>query len=273
MPFVYTSDGTALHVRDMGRGRPVILIHGWPLNGDMWSFQIPALLDAGYRVITYDRRGFGLSDHAATGYDYDTLSDDLDAIVKELNLRDATLIGFSMGGGEVARYIARHGHDRIKQAGFIGAVPPFLLKTKDNPDGIDSEIFEEIKTQIRIDRFAFLRSFAPTFYGQKEAGDDVSNGVLDWTFLMASQASPVATLACVDAWSKTDFRPDLASLKIPSIVVHGAADETVPVTVSGRLTAQALSKSTYKEYDGAGHGLFVTFAHRLNQDLLSFLKG
>lgn len=272
MPFIHSHDGTALHVRDMGQGRPVILIHGWPLDGNMWSFQVPALLEAGYRVITYDRRGFGRSDHPADGYDYDQLSDDLGSIIKTLDLTNVTLVGFSMGGGEVARYSARHGEERIAQLVFLGAVPPFLLKTADNPEGIEQAVLDDIKTQIRLDRFAFLRQFAPTFYGQKESGDAVSAGTLDWTFLMASQASPVATLSCVDAWSGTDFREDLTHISRPSLIIHGAADETVPVAISGRRTAQALPHARYAEYAGAGHGLFATFAHRLNQDLLSFLK-
>lgn len=272
MPFIHSHDGTALYVRDMGQGRPIILIHGWPLNGDMWSFQLLSLLEAGYRVITYDRRGFGRSDHPANGYDYDTLSDDLACIIKTLNLTDATLIGFSMGGGEVARYCARHGQERIAQTVFIGAVPPFLLETEDNPDGISADLFEDIKTQLRLDRFSFLRSFAPSFYGRKESGEHIGVGVLDWTFLMASQASPIGTLACVDSWGRTDFRSDLTHLKVPSLIVHGTADETVPIALSGRKMGKTLPHALYKEYDGASHGLFATFAHKLNQDLLAFLK-
>ncbi|MXV36100.1 MULTISPECIES: alpha/beta fold hydrolase [unclassified Saccharibacter] len=272
MPFIQSFDGTALHVRDMGKGRPVILIHGWPLNEDMWSFQVPALIEAGYRVITYDRRGFGRSDHPASGYEYDQLTDDLACIIDQLGLTNVTLVGFSMGGGEVARFSARHGDERIAQLVFLGAVPPFLLKTADNPEGIENDVVEDIKTQIRLDRFDFLRQFAPNFYGHKESGDKVSAGLLDWTFLMACQASPVATLQCVDAWSKTDFRQDLTAVKRPCLIIHGAADETVPVALSGRRTAKALPHAHFKEYEGAGHGLFATFAHRLNQDLISFLK-
>lgn len=272
MIFVQSNDGTALHVRDMGHGRPLILIHGWPLDSGMWSFQIPALLKAGYRVVTYDRRGFGRSDHPAGGYDYDQLADDLDRIIKARDLTNVTLVGFSMGGGEVARYSARHGEERIAQLVLLGAVPPFLLKSPDNPDGIESTQLEGIKTQIHRDRFDFLKQFSPSFYGKSESGENVSKGVLDWTFLMASQASPVATLHCVDSWGRTDFRHDLSTITRPSLIIHGSADETVPVALSGRRTAQLLSHARYIEYEGAGHGFFATFAQRLNQDLLSFLK-
>ncbi|WP_040507361.1 alpha/beta fold hydrolase [Gluconobacter morbifer] len=271
MPHITATDGTALHVKDMGQGRPVVLIHGWPLTGDMWEKQTLALAEAGYRVVTYDRRGFGLSGHPINCYDYDTLADDLAVILEQLDLWDATLVGFSMGGGEVARYLSRHGRSRVSRTVLVSSVLPFLLRTADNPDGLDISIFDGMKQEIRQDRFGFLKNFIPHLYGMGVLRHPVSQGVLDWSFMLACMASPMATLDCVDAWGTTDFRADLQAFTVPTLVIHGTGDSNVPSDLSGRRTADAIPGATYIEYDGAPHGLFITHAEKLNADLLKFL--
>ncbi|MDE7538944.1 alpha/beta fold hydrolase [Gluconobacter sphaericus] len=271
MPYITATDGTSLHVKDMGAGKPVVLIHGWPLTGDMWEKQTLALVEAGYRVITYDRRGFGQSGHPINCYDYDTFADDLAVILEQLDLWDATLVGFSMGGGEVARYLSRHGRSRISKTVLLSSVVPFLLKTSDNPKGVDISVFDGIKQKIRQDRFGFLKDFIPEFYGVSMLHHPVSQGVLDWSFLLASMASPMATLDCVDAWGTTDFRSDLQAFTVPTLVVHGTADSAVPAGIAGEKAAAAIPGSTWISYEGAPHGLFMTHAERVNEDLLRFL--
>ncbi|MDB5671410.1 MAG: prxC [Alphaproteobacteria bacterium] len=271
MPFIETRDGTKLHVKDMGKGRPVLLIHGWPLNGDMFEYQTLALLDAGYRVITYDRRGFGQSGHPADGYDYDTFAGDLASVIEELELDAAALVGFSMGGGEIARYLSKFGSARISRVALVGATVPYLLRTDDNPDGADGSVFDEMKAQIRKDRFAFLQTFAKTFYGVGFVSSPVSQALLDWNFVLAVMASPLATIACVDAFGRTDFRPDLAAFDVPTLIIHGTADKTVPIDPSGRAAAAGIAGARLIEYEGEPHGLFATAPERLNRDLLEFL--
>lgn len=271
MAFVDAKDGTKLHVKDSGNGRPVVLIHGWPLTGDMFEYQSLALLEAGYRVITYDRRGFGQSGHPATGYNYDTFADDLAAVLDKLDIADATLVGFSMGGGEIARYLSRHGAQRVAKAVLIGSVVPYLLKDDSNPDGVDASVFEDMKAQIRKDRFAFLQSFSKMFYGVGFVTSPVSQALLDWTFILAIMASPKATIDCVDAFGKTDFRPDLKAFTMPTLVIHGTADKTVPIDTAGRAAAKGITGAKLIEYDGEPHGLFATAPDRLNQDLIQFI--
>lgn len=271
MAFVDTKDGVKLHVKDVGSGKPVVLIHGWPLTGDMFEYQTLALLEAGYRVITYDRRGFGQSGHPATGYDYDTFADDLAAVLDSLEVQAANLVGFSMGGGEIARYLSRHGAGRVSKAVLIGSVVPFLPKRNDNPDGVDASVFEDMKSQVRKDRFDFLQTFAKQFYGVGWVTSPVSDALLDWTFVLAVMASPKATIDCIDAFGKTDFRPDLASFTVPTLIIHGTADKTVPIDPSGRAAAKGIAGSKLIEYDGEPHGLFATAPDRLNADLISFI--
>jgi non-heme chloroperoxidase len=271
MAFVEAKDGTKLHVKDSGNGRPVVLIHGWPLTGDMFEYQSLALLEAGYRVITYDRRGFGQSGHPATGYNYDMFADDLAAVLDELDITDAALVGFSMGGGEIARYLSRHGAQRVAKAVLIGSVVPYLLKDDSNPDGVDASVFEDMKAQIRKDRFAFLQSFSKMFYGVGFVTSPVSQALLDWTFILAIMASPKATIDCVDAFGKTDFRPDLKAFTMPTLVIHGTADKTVPIDTAGRAAAKGITSAKLIEYDGEPHGLFATAPDRLNQDLMQFI--
>ncbi|MNV32040.1 Arylesterase [compost metagenome] len=271
MAFIEAKDGTQLHVKDMGNGRPVVLIHGWPLTGDMFEYQTLALLEAGYRVVTYDRRGFGQSGHPATGYDYDTFADDLASVLEELNLQDVALVGFSMGGGEIARYLSRHGASRVSKAILVASVAGYLLKDQSNPDGVDVSVFEDMKSQIRKDRFAFLQDFAKTFYGVGWVTSPVSDGILDWSFTLGIMASPKATIDCVDAFGKTDFRGDLSAFTIPTLVIHGTADKTVPIDPSSRTAAAAIPGAQLIEYEGEPHGLFATAPDRLNKDLLDFL--
>lgn len=272
MAFIEANDGTTLHVKDMGSGRPVLLIHGWPLTGDMFEYQTLALLEAGFRVITYDRRGFGQSGHPATGYDYDTFADDLASVIDGLDLDQVSLVGFSMGGGEIARYLSRHGSAKVAKAALVASVAPYLLKDESNPDGVDISVFEDMKADIRKDRFAFLQSFAKTFYGVGLVTSPVSQGVLDWSFILGVMASPKATIDCVDAFGKTDFRPDLAAFTIPTLIIHGTADKTVPIETSGRAAAKGIPGAKFIEYDGEPHGLFATVPDRLNQDLIGFLS-
>jgi len=271
MAFIEAKDGTKLHVKDMGQGRPVILIHGWPLTGDMFEYQTVALLEAGFRVITYDRRGFGQSGHPASGYNYDTFADDLAAVIDGLELQSVSLVGFSMGGGEIARYLSRHGASKVSKAVLVASVAGYLLKDESNPDGVDASVFDGMKKDIRKDRFEFLQSFAKTFYGVGLVTSPVSQGVLDWSFVLGIMASPKATIECVDAFGKTDFRPDFAAFTIPTLVIHGTGDKTVPIDPTGRAAAHGISGAKLIEYDGEPHGLFATVPDRLNQDLIEFL--
>ncbi len=276
MPFVTVgkenSGSIDLYYEDHGRGKPVVLIHGWPLSGRSWEKQTTALLEAGHRVITYDRRGFGESSKPTAGYDYDTLAADLDALLAKLDLSDVALVGFSMGGGEVARYFGRYGSERARQAVFLGAIPPFLLKTADNPAGVDAAIFDGIKKGLAADRPAFLAGFLQNFYnvdvlGGKRVSDELVR--LSWT--IASGASPAGTLACVSAWL-TDFRKDLAKIDVPTLVVHGDADRIVPLEVSGRRTQEAVGGSRLVVLKDAPHGFTWTHAEEANRALVEFLR-
>jgi pimeloyl-ACP methyl ester carboxylesterase len=262
-----------LYYEDHGSGRPVVLIHGWPLSGRSWEKQVPALLGGGYRVVTYDRRGFGESSRPTVGYEYDTLAADLHALLTQLDLRDATIVGFSMGGGEVARYVGTHGRDRVARAAFVAAIPPFLLKTADNPEGVDAPVFDGIKKGLAADRPAFLAGFFKNFYNADVLGGKrVSDELLRLSWNIASGASPVGTLACVSAWL-TDFRKDLAKFDMPTLVVHGGTDRIVPLEVSGRRTNAAVKNSRLVVLEDAPHGLNWTHAEELNRALLDFLAG
>jgi pimeloyl-ACP methyl ester carboxylesterase len=239
----------------------------------MWEKQALFLAEHGLRVIAYDRRGFGKSDQPWSDYDYDTLADDLNAIIEGLELEDATLVGFSMGGGEVARYLSLYGSDRVSGTVFVSAVTPFLLKTDDNPDGVDGKVFDGIEAELRKDRPAFLHDFGPKFYGRSVIKHTVSEPVLEWTQEMALTGALRATLATANAWATTDFRADLQTIQIPVLIIHGTGDATVPIDVSARRAVKLLPNAILIEYDGEPHGLFLTAADRLNQDLLNFIGG
>lgn len=261
-----------LYYEDHGTGRPVVLIHGWPLSGRSWEKQMPALIDAGYRVITYDRRGFGESSKPWEGYDYETLTKDLHKLVSHLDLRNATLVGFSMGGGEVAHYVGTYGSERIQSAAFIAAVPPYLLKAADNPQGIELSVFDGIRAGLAQDRLAFLSGFLGNFYNVDSLGGQrISEDVVRLSWIIASGASPKGTYDLVAAWG-TDFRADLKQFDIPTLVVHGDQDRIVPLEVSGQLTHKLIKGSKLVVLKGAPHGLNWTHGDELNKALLDFLR-
>lgn len=262
-----------LHYTDQGQGKPVVLIHGWPQNHEAWTYQLGELPKHGLRVIAYTRRGFGNSSKPFEGYNYDTLADDLKAVLDTLDLQDVTLVGFSMGGGEVARYMSRHSGARVAKVAFVSAVTPFLLKTDDNPDGVPQPVFDDIQANIAKDRFDFLQSFGKDFYGVGVLSKPVSQAVLDWSFGMASLGSHQATVACAHAFAETDFRPDLATINVPALVIHGDEDKTVPIKNSGARMTEHLKQANYLVYEGAPHGLFITNKDQLNRDLLAFVAG
>lgn len=268
---IITADKTELYVKDWGTGRPVILMHGWPLSADSWDDQALALANAGYRTIAYDRRGFGRSSQPWSGYDYDTLADDLAAVIEQAGAKDAAIVGFSMGGGEVARYMSRHGGKGVTQAALISSVVPFMLKTADNPDGVEPSVFDEMTQGMKEDRAKFFGSFFKDFYGVGLLSHAVSGELLAWARTVAMQAGLNATLQCAKAFATTDFRPDIAAFKVPTLIVHGTADKTVPIDASGRAAAKGIAQSTLIEYDGAPHGLTATHKDRLTKDLLAFL--
>ncbi|KQU68467.1 bromoperoxidase [Phycicoccus sp. Root563] len=276
MPTVKGSSGllskdVELHYEDTGgTGRPVVLIHGWPLSGRSWADQVPALTEAGYRVVTYDRRGFGESDKPEKGYDYDTFADDLKAVVEELDLRDASLVGFSMGGGEVARYIGRHGTDRVHSAVFASAIPPFLLKSDDHPDGgLDKDTVAGMQDDLRKDPPAFFDGFTTGFFS---AGDElkVSEAQRQEALGLAAQADPEAAAQCIAAWVE-DFRDDLAKVDVPTLVIHGDSDGTVPFEVSGQRTHDAVAGSELHVVKDGPHGINVSHKDEFNSALLTFL--
>jgi len=260
-----------LYYEDHGSGKTVVLIHGWPLSGASWEKQIAALLEAGHRVITYDRRGFGRSSQPSTGYDYDTFAEDLHKLVTKLDLRDFALVGFSMGGGEVARYLGTYGSGRAVKAVFIASVPPFLLKTADNPEGIDGSVFEGIKKAIIADRPAFLSAFLANFYNVDVLGGTrISDQVVQANWNVAVGASAKGTLDCVSAWV-SDFRNDLPRINLPTLVIHGDSDRILPIAATGTRTHKAVKGARLVVVEGGPHGLTWTHAEKVNCELLAFL--
>jgi len=273
MPFIETYDGAELYYTDLGEGQPVVLIHGWPFNSDMWEKQATWLAENCFRVIAYDRRGFGRSEQTWEGYNYDSLADDLKSLMDSLELRAATLVGFSMGGGEVVRYLSRYGREQVAKAVLISSVPPYLRKTDNNPEGVDEKVFADIAEDIRKDRPAFLKSFASKFYGRTALSHTVSEAVLEWSQAMGMTGSLRATLATAHSWAMTDFRTEMAGLDLPVRLIHGTSDATVPIQSSSRRSLEILPNATLSEYDGEPHGLFITAADRLNEELAEFISG
>jgi non-heme chloroperoxidase len=276
MPFMKVghenSGDVELYYEDHGSGKPVILIHGWPLSGAAWEKQVPFLTKAGYRVITYDRRGFGKSSQPTFGYNYDTLTADLYTLITKLDLHDVAIFGFSMGGGEVARYLGKYKGERLSKAGFLAAIPPFLLKTADNPEGADASLFEGFKKAIAADRPAFVWNFVNNFYNSDVLkGTRVSDQVIQLSWNIASGASYQATLDCVQAWLE-DFRKDLEGIKVPVLVVHGDADRILPFEITAKRTHEMIQGSRLIKVEGGPHGLNWTHAEVLNPALLDFLN-
>jgi non-heme chloroperoxidase len=275
MPYISVgqenSGSIDLYYEDHGSGQPVVLIHGWPLNGASWEKQTLALLAAGYRVITYDRRGFGKSSQPTFGYDYDTFASDLNTVLTTLDLTGVTLVGFSMGTGEVTRYLGTYGSARVKKAALLASVPPFLLKTDDNPGGVDNSVFEGIKAAIAKDRPAFLTQFLKDFYNLDVfKGDRISDEVVQNSWIVAVGASAKGTIDCVPAWL-TDFRQDVPRIDVPTLVLHGDADRILPIAPTGDALHKSIKGSTYVVVKGAPHGLLWTHADEVNAALLDFL--
>lgn len=264
-----------LYVEDHGEGQPVVLIHGYPLNGHSWEKQTREVLAAGYRVITYDRRGFGRSSKVHTGYDYDTFADDLHTVLETLDLRDVVLVGFSMGTGELARYVTRHGHERIAKLAFLASLEPFLVARDDNPDGVPQEVFDQIASSAREDRYAWYSQFFSDFYGLEETlGSRISQEAVDASWNVAVSSAPVAAYAVVSSWIE-DFRGDVEAVRAsgkPVLILHGTADAILPIDATGRRFHAALPEATYVEVEGAPHGLLWTHADEVNSALADFLS-
>lgn len=249
----------------------VVLIHGWPLSHRMWEPQITALTDAGYRVVAYDRRGFGASAFPWGGYDYDTFAADLHDLLTTLDLRDVTLVGFSMGGGEVARYCGRYGTDRLARVAFVSSVAPFMLKTDDNPDGVPQDVLDEMMANVKADRPAFLKGFGRDFVNYDAMPDRSSEEWLHYAWSIAAMAQPHATQQCITAFGTTDFRPDMAAIDVPTLFVHGTGDQIVPIDVSARQGHEMVSGSRLEEIEDAPHGLTLTHTEAFNALLMDFL--
>jgi len=260
-----------LYYEDHGTGTPIVLIHGYPLSGASWEKQVPVLLDAGYRVITYDRRGFGKSSQPTTGYNYDTFAEDLHELITELELSDVALVGFSMGGGEVARYIGKYGSKGVSKAVFISSVPPFLLKTPGNPEGVDGSIFEGIQKAIVADRYAFFTAFFKDFYNTDLLlGKRVSEQAVQASWNIAAAASATASLACVPTWHE-DFRDNLTRVDVPTLVIHGDTDRIVPIQAAGQRTAKLIKGARLAVVKGGPHCITWTHADEVNTELMNFL--
>ena len=259
-----------LYYEDRGTGKPVVLIHGWPLNGGSWERQSAALLAAGYRVVTYDRRGFGRSSAPTDGYDYNTMAEDLYKLIEALDLKDAAIFGFSMGGGEVARYMGKYNGGRVTKCGFISAITPALRKDGGNPEGVDPKVFDEMKENIEKDRYAFLQSFGKMFYSQSLIKHAVSEAKLQADFVAASQSSYQAMLFTVDAWLE-DFRADVQGITVPTLVIHGDDDKTIPLENAGARMPGLLPSAKLHIVEGGPHGLIWTHAAEVNTAMLDFL--
>jgi pimeloyl-ACP methyl ester carboxylesterase len=260
-----------LYYEDHGSGSPVVLIHGWPLSGASWEKQTDALLAAGHRVITYDRRGFGRSSKTGVGYNYDTFASDLDKVLKKLDLKKVALVGFSMGSGEVTRYLGKYGTTRVRRAVLIGTLGPYLVKATDNPEGVDAKVFADIKAALRNDRPTFLMEFLKNFYNYDVTGGKlVSERVLEDNWNVAVGASAIGTVACVDCWIE-DFRKNLAKNTVPTLILHGDADRILPPDATSRRQAKMIKNVKYVELPGGPHGVLWTHADQINAELVKFL--
>ncbi|MDN3020545.1 alpha/beta hydrolase [Streptomyces sp. S.PB5] len=275
MPYITVGEENSaeieLYYEDHGTGQPVVLIHGYPLDGHSWEKQLPVLLSAGYRVITYDRRGFGRSSQPTTGYDYDTFAADLDKVLTTLDLTDAVLVGFSMGTGEVGRYLGTYGSRRVAKAVFLASLEPFLLKTDDNPTGVGQAVFDGILEAVTKDRYAYFTAFYQDFYNLDETlGSRISEEAVRGSWNVAAGASAHASAACVPTWI-TDFRADIENVDVPALILHGTGDRILPIDATGRPFRALLPSAEYVEVEGAPHGLLWTHAEEVNAALLAFL--
>jgi non-heme chloroperoxidase len=272
MPTITTKDGTQIYYKDWGAGQPVVFSHGWPLSADAWEDQMVFLSSHGYRTIAHDRRGHGRSSQSWGGNEMDTYADDLAALTEALDLKDAIHVGHSAGGGEVARYIGRHGTGRVAKAVLIAAVPPLMLKTVANPGGLPMEVFDGIRAGVLADRSQFFKDLTVTFYGANRPGSTVSQGLRDWFWLQGMASGLRAVLECIKAFSETDFTEDLKKFDVPTLVMHGDDDQIVPINDSALLSVALVKGATLKVYPGAPHGLCSTHKNLVNADLLAFIR-
>jgi non-heme chloroperoxidase len=272
MPTITTKDNTTIFYKDWGHGQPVVFSHGWPLSGDAWDDQLSFVASHGYRAIAHDRRGHGRSSQPWHGNDMDTYADDLASLLVQLDLRDAILVGHSTGGGEVVRYIGRHGSRRVAKAVLVGAVPPLMRVAASNPGGLPMSVFDEIRAKVATDRSQYFKDLAASFYGANRPGSLVSQGVRDHFWLMGMQVGLKAAFDCIKAFSETDFTEDLTRLDVPTLIVHGDADQIVPIGASALRSVELINHATLEVYAGGDHGLTVTHRDQFNADLLAFLK-
>ncbi|WP_040793029.1 alpha/beta fold hydrolase [Nocardia paucivorans] len=274
MPVCTTRDNVDIYYKDWGSGRPVVFLHGWPLNADAWDDQMKYVADRGYRGIAHDRRGHGRSTQPWDGYDFDTFADDLNDLLTTLDIRDATLVAHSMGGGELARYIGRHGTERVRSAVLLSAITPLMGRTENNPEGVPEEVFDEIKTGIRTERSQFWRDVSEGFFSANRPGSKATQGNRDAFWFMAMHESIEAGIRCVDAFAHTDFTEDLKKFDIPTLVVHGDDDQVVPIDATARKAARIVPDATLKVYGGGSHGIALVPGdkERFNADLVEFLE-
>ena len=275
MPFVKSvqnnEEPVNIYYEDSGTGLPVVFIHGWPLSGSMWEYQVTQLPQQGLRCITYDRRGFGKSDRPFGCYGYNTLAGDLKALLDELNLHKVTLVGFSMGGGEIAKYFSLYGGERVAKVVLISAVVPYMLQTADNPDGVPQEAFDKMLKEITDDRPGFLEEFNKDFYGVELLNKPVTDAYLTNALTQGLNASPIATIECAKSFSSTDFRDDIPKINVPTLIIHGDKDKTVPIKATAEQAVENIKGAVLKVYEGAPHGLWFTEKDKLNQDLIDFI--